>query len=220
MEPRGARRMVRIVIADDHQVVRLGLMRMLENEDDIKVVGEASNGRDAVEICRKLNPDLIVLDYSMPEMDGLEATRQIAALKPPIKILILTMYDSEEYANRLLKAGASGFILKADSTVKLPDAIRKVMAGEICIAADIMEKVILRRAGRKEENPIAKLSDRELQVLIRVARGSIVREISKELGLSENTVKTYAKRIREKLGLRNMADLTRFAIKHDLVDMK
>jgi DNA-binding NarL/FixJ family response regulator len=210
--------MIHMIIADDHELVRAGLCRLMETEPDITVVGQAGCGRHAVALCRELKPDLALLDFAMPDLDGIEATRQIVAEKLGIRVLILTMHDNEEYAIRLIQAGASGFILKGTSPDELLTAIRRIASGKTYITPSIMEAMTFRTFQDGAENPLGQLSDRELQVLIRLARGRINKEISDELCISVSTVETYRKRIFDKLGLRNLSDITRFAIRYGLID--
>jgi len=210
--------MIRIVLADDHALFRAGLSRLIEAEEDMEVVGEAGTGRDAVSLCAEHKPDVAVLDFAMPDMDGLEATKQIIADNKKARVLIITMYDNEEYAIRFLQAGASGYIVKETSPEELPAALRKVAGGKVYITPSIMERIALRHHQFQKDNPLSMLSDRELQVLLKLARGRTTNEISDDLSLSVSTVKTYKSRIFEKLGLRNVSDLTRFAIRYSLID--
>ena len=210
--------MIRIVLADDHALFRAGLCRLIEAEEDMQVVGQAGTGREAVALCDTLAPDVAVLDFAMPDMDGLEATKQIVAANKRARVLIITMYDNEEYAIRFLQAGASGFIVKETSPEELPAALRKIASGKVYITPSIMERIALRHHQFQKENPVSLLSDRELQVLIKLSRGRTTSEISEDLALSVSTVKTYKTRIFEKLGLRNVSDLTRFAIRYNLID--
>lgn len=210
--------MIRIVLADDHALFRAGLCRLIEAEDDMQVVGEAGTGREAVSLFRKLKPDVAVLDFAMPDIDGLEAAKQILSQDKNARILIITMYDNEEYAIRFLQAGASGYIVKETSADVLPEALRRVAGGRVYMTPDLMEKLALRHHQSHSGNPVSQLSDRELQVLTHLARGRTVNEISEDLNLSASTVKTYKTRIIEKLSLRNVSDLTRFAIRYGLID--
>lgn len=210
--------MIRLIIADDHALFRAGLKRLLEAEEDMSVVGEAGAGKEVVKLCREIEHDVVVLDFALPDIDGLEAARQIKAANQEAKILIVTMYDNEEYAIRFLQTGVRGFIVKETSPEELPDAVRKVAAGKVYITSSIMEKIALRHNQEVSENPVSSLSDRELQVMLKLAAGGALAEISEELGISMSTVKTYKTRIMEKLALRNVSDLTRFAIRYDLVD--
>jgi len=211
--------MIRILIVDDHTLVRDSLCRLLGNESDIEVTGLTGSAREAVELCREQKPDLVVLDYTLPDLDGLEATKQILALKSGARVLILTMHANEEYATRLIQAGASGFVVKAASTDELITAIRKVARGGVYVSAAIMERMVSRMGQPAEQVPERLLSNREMQVLLRLARGSSTREVADFLNLSLSTVETYRSRILEKLNLRNNSDLTRFAIRRGLIEL-
>jgi DNA-binding NarL/FixJ family response regulator len=210
--------MARILVVDDHALVRSGLCRLLDAEFDIEVVGQAGNGSDAIALCRDEKPDLVLLDYGLPDIDGLETTRRIIALDQQIKILILTMYANEEYATRVIQAGASGFVVKAASTDELLSAIRKVLDNGVYVSPSVMEKIVT-RVGQQDAAPESRLSDREMQVLLRLAKGATTREVAGELELSVSTVETYRSRILDKLDLRNNSDLTRFAIRRELIDL-
>lgn len=212
--------MIRILVVDDHTLVREGLSRILGSEDDIEVVGQTSSGREAVKLCEELTPDVVLLDYKLPDIDGLEVTESIVPLKTGAKIIILTMYASEEYAVRLIRAGASGFLIKGASTEELLRAIRKVHTGKRAyVSPSILEKMTERITKEPEEAPESALSNREIQVLTRLARGATSREVAEELCLSLSTVETYRGRILEKLNLRNNSDITRFAIRRGLIDV-
>jgi len=212
--------MIRILVVDDHAVVREGLCRLLDGEDNIEVIGQAGTGKEALEIYERLKPEVVLLDYSLPDMDGLEATSRIIHLKTGARILILTMHASEEYAIRLLRAGAAGFVVKGASPEELLTAVRKVARGESYVSSSVLEKMVGRMGQSGTDLPESALSDREIQVLVRLARGTTTREISEELHLSISTVETYRSRILEKLVLRNNSDLTRFAIRRGLVDLE
>lgn len=211
--------MIRVLVVDDHTLVRDGLCRLLENEDGLEVVGSTGSGHEAVTLCRTLKPDIVLLDYSLPDLDGLETTLQLVALGTGTKIIILTMYANEEYATRLIQAGASGFVVKAASTDELLAAIRKVSNRGVYVSHAIMEKMVTRIGQPQSDKPETVLSNRELQVLIRLARGATSREVSEALNLSLSTVETYRSRVLEKLNLRNTSDLTRFAIRRGLIDL-
>lgn len=210
--------MIKVLVVDDHALVRAGLCRLLELEDDIELVGQSGSGHEAVRLCRELKPDVVILDYNMPDIDGLEATRQIVALNQGARVLILTMYANEEYATRLIRGGAAGFVVKAASEDELLTAIRRVARREIYVTPAIMEKMVSRIGQPPLEVPEAVLSDREMQVLLRLAGGATTREVSQGLSLSVSTVETYRSRILEKLNLRNNSDITRFAIRRGLID--
>jgi two-component system, NarL family, invasion response regulator UvrY len=210
--------MIRVLVVDDHTLVRVGLCRLLEAEEDIEVVGQSGSGHEAVQLSESTKPDVVVLDYSLPDLDGLETTRQIIALGNGVRVLILTMYANEEYATRLIRAGASGFLIKGASADELLVAIRKVARKGVYVSPSIQEKMVMRIGQPQGEVPESLLSNREMQVLLRLARGSTTREVSEGLSLSLSTVETYRSRILEKLSLRNNSDLTRFAIRRGLID--
>ncbi len=211
--------MIRVLIVDDHTLVRDGLCRLLEPEVDMEIVAQSGTGHEAVSLCRQHKPDVVLLDYSLPDMDGLETTRQITALDTGARVLILTMYDNEEYATRLIQAGAAGFIVKAASADELLAAIRKVADKGVYVSHSIMERMVTRVGQPQGETPESVLSDRELQVLLRLARGAATREVSEELHLSMSTIETYRGRVLEKLNLRNNSDITRFAIRRNLIEL-
>ncbi len=210
--------MIRIIIADDHTLVRAGINALLSSKKDIKVIDQTASGMEAVKLCKKLNPDVALLDLSMPDLDGLDATKMILADNPKIKVLILTMYENEEYASRALNAGASGFIVKSVAPEELPDAIRKVFSGDVYITHSIMKKMVLQKSKRHEDNMLSILSDRELQVFHKLARGVSYGRISEELCMSSSTVASYKSRIMKKLGMENNAELLHYAIRIGLVD--
>lgn len=209
--------MINIVIADDHALVRAGLCRLLESKDDIRVVGETGTGRETIDLCEELKPDVLLLDLDMPDIDGLEVTRKLVGSRPDTKILILTMHDHDEYAIRLIQAGALGFIVKGSSPSELPDAIRKVASGKLYMAPPIMEKLFNRQQKTTKDNPLTLLSEREMQVMVRLSQGMGINDIAKELTLSTSTVGTYKRRILDKLGLENISELVRFAMRFGLI---
>jgi DNA-binding NarL/FixJ family response regulator len=210
---------IRVLIVDDHTLVRAGLCRLVDAEADMLVIGQASCGREATRLSELEKPDVVVLDYGLPDFDGLETTRRIVALDKGIRVLILTMYANEEYATRVVRAGASGFIVKAASTDDLLAAIRKVASRGVYISPEILERMVARMGPDHDPAPESELSDREVQVLVQLARGSATREVSTSLGLSMSTVETYRSRILQKLCLRNNSDITRFAIRRGLIEV-
>ena len=213
--------MIRVLLVDDHTLVRQALCRLLDSEEDIHVIGQTGSGHEAVSLCKKLQPDIVILDYALPDLDGLEATRQIADLKVGARVLILTMYSNEEYATRLIRSGAAGFVVKTASTLELLTAIRKLTTkGGVYVTPSIMERMVARIGQPEADAPEANLSNREMQVLVRLARGAKTREVSRELNLSQSTVETYRARVLEKLGLRNNSDITRFAIRRGLIELE
>ena len=197
---------IRVLVADDQSMVRAGFRMLLADEQDIEVVAEAENGREAVEKTVRFNPDVILMDIRMPELDGLQATRRILAEDNGARILILTTFDLDEYVYEALGAGASGFVLKDDSPEQLLAAIRTVAAGEALLSPTVTKKVIKQLARRPRPDPpkeIDDLSERERDVFRLMAEGLSNTEIGQELFISETTVKTHVTHILQKLGLRD-----------------
>ena len=211
--------MIRVLLADDHNLVRAGMKSLLEKCPDIRVVAEASDGLEAVTQFKALRPDVVILDISMPNMDGLEAAKYILSIDQGAAILILTMYLEKQYAVRAMRAGALGYITKSASTSELHAAVRTVALKKRFLLEDGLDALTTRLATRGSGGELVdSLSDRELQVLRLIARGRKVKEISQELDVRTRTVETYRSRILRKLGLRNNAELCRFAFENALLD--
>ena len=211
--------MIRVIIADDHGIVRGGIRRLLEDHEDIQVVAEASDGHEAIERVLETDPDVILLDISMPGMDGLDVTKQLKAIDPRVRILILTMHAEEQYAPRLIKAGAMGYVTKHAAPEDLVKAINAVHAGRRFISPTLAENMAWRYLGdEKNLSPVECLSDRELQVLNLLAKGNSNQEVADFLHLSVKTIDTYRARVLEKLNLRNNAELTLFAVQNGLIE--
>lgn len=207
---------MKILIADDHAIVRKGIIELLKEEYSDAVVAEASNSLETIEKLRKEKFDLILLDISMPGRNGLETLKQLRADGVQSPILMLSMHSEEQYAVRVLKAGASGFVKKDCATDELIKAVNKVMSSKKYISAATSEKLAESMYDNGNEPSHDLLSDRELQVLQLIASGKTVSEIANEICLSVNTISTYRARILEKLQLNNNAELTRYAIDHAL----
>jgi DNA-binding NarL/FixJ family response regulator len=210
--------MIRVLIADDHTILRKGLCEVLEQTNDISVTGEAADGAEAIEMLREQEIDVVVLDIEMPGRGGLEVLKDIHRLWPKIKVLILSMHPVEQFAVRAIKAGASGYLTKERSPYELIGAIRKVASGGMYLDAELAEQLALEVGGAPVEAPHERLSDRELQVMLLLAKGKTVGEVAEELSLSINTVSTYRARILSKMMLRNNAEIAYYAVKEGLVD--
>ncbi len=215
----------KILITDDEELVRTGFRMILEAQDDFEVVGEASNGAEAVEMARSLQPDVILMDIHMPEMDGLEATRQIVEDQrtPESRVLILTTFDQDEYVYKALRAGASGFLLKRTPAATLVEGVRVIADGDALLAPSVTRRLIDQFAHTPEPNKptseaLKALSERELEVLTLVAKGLSNSECAEQLFLSEGTVKTHVKRIYTKLDLRDRTQAVIFAYQTGMVD--
>ncbi|MCG6656273.1 UvrY/SirA/GacA family response regulator transcription factor [Halomonas campisalis] len=209
--------MIKVLIVDDHQLVRTSLARLLDSEQDIEVVGEAASGEQAITLSRALNPDVVLMDLRMPGIGGLEATRKITRTSPDVRVLALTGFMEDNFAQRLLEAGASGFISKDTQPPDMVDAIRSVFAGQRYIGSDIAQRLVLSRF-EPDENPFDQLSQRELQVAMMIVNCQRVAEISDRLFLSPKTVNTYRYRIFEKLGVQTDVELTHLGLRHGLVE--
>jgi two-component system invasion response regulator UvrY len=212
--------MIRVLLADDHNLVRAGMKGLLEKSPDIRVVAEASDGLEAVAQFKALRPDVVILDISMPKMDGLEATKYILAIDQDAAILILTMYLERQYAVRSIRAGALGYITKGASTSELHAAVRNVAVKKRFLSDEGLDAVTARISSRGSDMElIDSLSDRELQILRLIACGRKVKEISAELDVRTKTVETYRARLLKKLGLHNNAELCRFAFENAILDV-
>ena len=211
--------MIRVLVVDDHTLVREGLCHLLEIEDDIQVVGQACTGREAIEICSCVNSDVVILDYCLPDMDGLTSIRLLLTLGLDARILVLTMHANQEYAARCIQAGASGFVVKAESPDDLLAAVRKVAAGGVYISPSISDKMIVRMQMSADADPLSSLADRDMQVLLFLSSGLTTREVASKLNLSISTIETYRGRVLTKLNLRNNSDITRFAVRHGLITL-
>ena len=207
-----------ILIADDHTVVRQGLKQILAGEPDMLVVGEAKNATETLELARNLEWDALILDYSMPDGNGLVLLKEIKQSYPGRPVLILSMHPEDSIAISVLRAGAAGYISKECASEELTVAIRKAVSGKKYVSASLAEKLALDLEGGSQAPPHESLSDREYRVMWMIASGKSITTIAEELFLSPNTISTYRIRILKKLELENNADLVRYAIKHRLVE--
>ncbi|MGD0201698.1 MAG: response regulator transcription factor [Bryobacteraceae bacterium] len=202
---------ITVMLVDDHALVRKGFRRMLEDDPEIRVVGEASNGRDAIQLAQELKPQVIVMDMAMPEMDGVQATREILQRVPAAAILMLSMYAQESYVRNAFEAGAQGYILKNADDIDLPSAIKDVAAGKRVLDPGL---VAAERAG---DNTLDRLTPREKQILQLIAEGNSNKEIAALLGLSVNTVAVHRANLMDALGVHRTAELVVYAIRKGLV---
>lgn len=211
----------RILIADDHNLFRRGLIRILADYDDLEVVGEAAGGEEAVKLVTQLHPDVVLMDVGMPDLSGVEATRQIQATHPQTRVIMLTVSDRDEDLFASIKAGARGYLLKNAQTAELVEAIRRVYAGEAVIAPSMAVRLLEEFGALTREAPqelqTDELTAREIDVLRLVAQGLANKEIAEELGLSEYTVKTHLRNILDKLHLRSRAHAAAYAVQAGLV---
>lgn len=212
--------MIRVLLADDHSVVRDGLRRLVEGAGDMEVVAEAADGREAIRKARETAPDVAVVDISMPGLDGLEVISQLLSGNPKVPVLVLTMHEEEQYVVRAIGAGAMGYITKRSAAEQLLQAIRKVFAGGRYLSESASEALAARLAkGTMDRSALDTLSTREIQVLRGLAMGKSNREIAETYAISTKTVDTYRSRLLKKLNLRNNAELTRFAIQNRVVEV-
>jgi len=213
---------LRLILADDHKMFRDGLRPLLERQRDLIVVGEAADGRTLLSQVETLRPDLVVLDVSMPGLNGVEAARRIRELDPGIRIVMLSMHADRRFVVESLKAGATGYLLKDDAFEDLIRAIPRVMAGQVVLAERISEQVVqeyVASARREEDSPFGRLTPREREVLQLIAEGRSTKEVAAAQSVSVKTVETQRRQIMEKLGLHSVAELTKYAIREGLTSL-
>lgn len=207
-----------MLLVDDHDLVRAGIKRILDDVSGIKVVGEAHSGEDAVKLVREMHPNVVLMDVKMPGIGGFEATRKLLRIDPDIKILVLTICDNDLYPARLLQAGAAGYLTKGASMKEMVQAIRAVNSGQRYISPDIASRLAFRHVSDEDVSAFEQLSERELQVMMMITRGVNAQLIADKLCLSAKTVNSYRYRIFKKLNVKNDVELTLLAIRHGLVD--
>lgn len=210
--------MIRVLIADDHRILREGLKQLLGECSDIEVGGEAENGFDALDKIRRENWDVVVMDMSMPGKSGVDLIRQVKTEKPKLPILVLSMHKEDVYALRTLKAGASGYLSKDSASAELVKAIRKVAGGGVYINNNIAEKLAIGLMPTSDALPHTLLSDREYQIFLMLVSGKGITEIGDELHVSVKTVSTHKTRIMQKMNITTLSGLVKYAIKHHLLD--
>ncbi len=215
----GAMTVIRVLIADDHGVVAEGLKHLVEAQKDMQVIALVGDGREAVRVAKEEQPDIVLMDLSMPEMNGADATRAIHERDPKCRVIVLSMYSEREYVRRALKAGAAGYVIKRSASKELVEAIRAVHAGQRYLSPRVADVVIEDPPGGGRDDPLGRLSAREREVLQLLAEGKTGAQIAERLKLSQKTVETYRARLVEKLGIRDLAGLVRFAIQRGIVSL-
>jgi RNA polymerase sigma factor (sigma-70 family) len=213
---------IRLLLAEDHTIVRKGLRALLEGEVGVEVIGEAEDGREAVEMTRQLLPDVVLMDITMPGLNGLEATRQIKKWFPEVKVLVLTRHANEEYIFQILRAGASGYVVKKAAPTELVLAIQAVYRGDSFLSPSISRPVIeeyIRQAEAMIENSYDRLTDREREVLQLIAEGHSTQEIAELLHISIKTVQNHRARLMDKLNIYSTAELTRYAVRKGVISL-
>lgn len=214
---------IKVLLADDHQVIREGLKMLLNASEGVEVVGEAESGRKVIDMLQKVSPDVIVMDVSMPELNGIDATARIRKEYPDVKILALSMHTDRRFIEGMLKAGASGYLVKDCAATELLSAIELVTTGEIYLSPKIAGKIVkrfLKQSSAQDEGAASSLSTREREILQLIAEGNDAKQIAFELCLSPKTVEAHRRNIMEKLNIHNVAQLTKFAIKEGLTNLE
>ena len=210
-------RKIRILLADDHSVVRQGFARILGAESDLEVAGEASSGREAAELAETIKPDVVVMDVTMPELNGIEATRRICKSQPRVRVLALSMHKDQVYVREILRAGAAGYLLKDAPESELLAAVRAVAQGQGYLSPGVSEAV-LSDYRKHVSDPLDLLSSREREILQMLAEGKTNKEVASTLNISVYTVDAHRGRIMEKLNLHSIGEMVRFALRNGLID--
>ena len=210
--------MIKVLVVDDHDLVRMGITRMLSDITGISVVGEAANGEDCLRVSRELDPHVVLMDIKMPVIGGLEATRKLLQQSPDVRVLAVTVCDEEPFPSRLLKAGAAGYLTKGAALEEMVHAIRAVASGQRYISPEIAQRLALSSLEEEKISPFDDLSEREMQISMMIVSCQKVQEISDRLFLSPKTVNSYRYRIFEKLGIESDVELTLLAVRHGLLN--
>lgn len=207
-----------VLVVDDHDLIRLGICRLLDDVPDIIVVAQASSGEEAITLVRKLAPDVVFMDIRMPGIGGLEATQRILAKHPDTKVIVVSAFNDEVYPAVLLKAGASGYITKTTDSEEIKVAVQTVLSGKVYISPQLAQMLVVNGLSLDAKSPLSVLSQRELQIAELITRGKRANEVAETLSISPKTINTYKYRIYEKLGVTNDVELTLAAVKYGLVD--
>lgn len=215
---------IRVLVADDHAIIREGLRVMLGNQPDMEVVGEAKNGREAIQLVDEYEPDVTVIDISMPELNGVEAIQQMRSRYPHLQVVVLSIHETKPYVYRALKAGANGYLIKETAGLQVVDAVRAVYRGERYLSERIAELVMSEASSKleasMETHPLETLSMREREILQLVAEGKTSQEIAERLSISPKSVDTYRSRLMHKIGVEDMAGLIKFAIQQGVIPLE
>ncbi len=225
MKPSNEKKKIRVLVADDHEIVRHGVKNLIESEEDFEVVAEATTGRDAVVFCEKKKPDLAVLDLGMPGLNGMEATRQIRKICPETKILIFTMHETERLVQEVFQAGAQGYVLKSDAGKHLIHAMRTVLLGQHFFSSKVTEVIFegfLRSASNEPAPAVGedalRPTSREREIIQLLAEGKSNKEVATILGISVKTAETHRATMMRKLALHNLSDVVRYAIRNHIIE--
>ena len=212
--------MINVLLVDDHELVRTGIKRILDDVRGFKVIGEAKTGEEAVQFCRQHAPNIVLMDMNMPGMGGLEATKKICRYCPDVKIIVLTVNCEDPFPSKVMQIGAHGFLTKGAGSDEMVRAIRCVHSGQRYIAPEIAQQIALAQvSGRTDESPFQSLSERELQIMLMITKGEKAQDIAERLNLSSKTVNSYRYRMFEKLNVGGDVELTHLAIRHKMIDI-
>ena len=209
--------LINVLLVDDHELVRTGIRKILDEVKGFKVIGETSTGEEAIKFCRKTEPDVVLMDMNMPGIGGLEATKKIIRYAPDVKVIVLTVYTEDPIPSKVMQIGAAGYLTKGAGPDEMVNAIRAVNSGQRYITPDVAQQMALNQSKSVEENPFSILSERELQIMLMVTRGEKVPDISKQLVLSSKTINSYRYRMFEKLNVGNDVELTHLAIRYGML---
>ena len=210
--------LINILLVDDHELVRTGIRRILEDVKGLKVIGEAQNGEEAVQFCRKNTPDVVLMDMNMPGIGGLEATKKILRYSPDTKVIVLTVHTEDPIPTKVMQIGASGYLTKGAGQDETINAIKAVNSRQRYLTPEIAQQMALSQFKSSDESPFNSLSERELQIMMMVTRGEKVPDISEQLMLSTKTINSYRYRMFEKLNISNDVELTHLAIRHGMIN--
>ena len=210
--------MINVFLVDDHELVRTGIKRLLEDVRGIKVVGEADSGETAVQWCRNNDTDIVLMDMNMPGIGGIEATRRILRLNPDIKVIVISIHGEEPYPTKVMQAGAAGYLTKGAAPLEMINAIRQVKSGQRYLSPEIAQQMALSQFRPSQDNPFQTLSEREFQIMMMITTGQKVNDISEQLSLSPKTVNSYRYRLFTKLEVSGDVELTHLAIRHGILD--